>query len=352
VPFLPFVLLLAWQALSRSASFALGWATALYFGQVPGRQGRLLSVMSLLAAAWVILIVGFAAPLLVGAALDALGIVERNFEVSPLVAAGLSAGIVLLPPLIAATAVWAELPEERSIDAWLRLLPYSYQATTSLGLAVLEMVAFTPFLLVQRWRRKRVLLQLPLVTRERTDPDEVADALRQALATIGLSRVEIAEATGPRSWPLRTVAYASRRLLGAVVRGEPIQVRTDNLEILAYATNVAIMGPSADAQRARAALTRELAFHDAYQTWSDDAQQLEDELMALRRRLGESDPRDLLTALNELQQRIDCASLNTEEWNILYRLRLQLEVEAGRRSDRSQPDGTGSEPPRERVGVR
>ena len=40
MPFLPVVLVLAWQALSKSASFALGWATAIYFGQVPGRQGR------------------------------------------------------------------------------------------------------------------------------------------------------------------------------------------------------------------------------------------------------------------------------------------------------------------------
>ena len=31
MPFLPFVLLLAWQAISKSASFALGWATAIYF---------------------------------------------------------------------------------------------------------------------------------------------------------------------------------------------------------------------------------------------------------------------------------------------------------------------------------
>lgn len=352
MPFLPFVLLLAWQALSRSASFALGWATALYFGQVPGRQGRLLSVMSLLAAAWVVLVVGFALPLLVGAALDALGIVGRNFDVSPMVAAALSAGIVLLPPVIAATAVWAELPDERSIGAWLRLLPHCYQATASLGLAVLEMVAFTPLLLIQRWRRKRVLLQLPLVMRERSGPDEMADALRRALATIGLERVEVAEATGPRSWPLRTVAHASRHLLGAVVRGEPIQVTTDGLEILAYATNVAIMGRRADAQRARAALQRELAFHDAYQTWSDDAQQLEDELMGLRRHLDDSNLRNMAAALDELQDRIDGASLNAQEWNILYRLRLQLEVEAGRRSASANEQSSASEAARERVATR
>jgi hypothetical protein len=352
VPFLPFVLLLAWQALSKSASFALGWATALYFGQVPGRQGRLLSVMSLLAAAWIILVVGFAAPLLVGAALDAAGIVERNFDVSPLVVLGLSIAIVATPPAIAAIALWAELPKGRSFAAWLRLLPRCYPATASLGLAVLEMVAFTPILLVERWRRKRVFLQLPLILRESAAVDELVDTLRDALATIGFRRVEIAEATGPRSWPLRTVAYASRHLLGAVVRGDPIQVRTEGLEILAHATNVAIIGPRPDAQRIRAALQRELAFRDAYQTWRDDAQRLEDELMAFRRRMGELDRAGLARELDALQERIDRASLNAEEWNILYRLRLQLEIEADRAPKTPPGKGAGSQAPRERVTAR
>ena len=67
MPFLPVVLLVAFQAVSKAATFVLGWATALYFGQVPGRQGRILSVISLLAAAWIVVLVGFAVPLLVGA---------------------------------------------------------------------------------------------------------------------------------------------------------------------------------------------------------------------------------------------------------------------------------------------
>jgi hypothetical protein len=202
------------------------------------------------------------------------------------------------------------------------------------------MVAFTPFLLFQRWRRRRVFLQFPLVMRERADPGEPANAVREALATIGLERIEIAEAKGPTSWPLRTVALASHHLLGAVVRGEPIRVRAGGLEILAYATNVAIMGSREDAQRVRAAFQRELAFHDAYQTWSDDAQDFEDELSALHRQSGELDLAALSAALDALQQRIDRASLDTEEWNILYRLRLQLELEAGRASrtpDRPEP---------------
>src|SRR6185503_12336677 len=108
MPFLPFVLLLLWQVLGRSASFALGWATALYFGQVPGKQGHVLAVISLLAAGWVLLIAGFAAPLLVGAAFDALGLVPRNFDLASWVVIALGAAALLTPPLLAAVATWGD----------------------------------------------------------------------------------------------------------------------------------------------------------------------------------------------------------------------------------------------------
>ena len=226
MPFLPFVLLLAWQALSKSASFALGWATAIYFGQVPGRQGRVLSVVSLVAAGWVIVVVGFAIPILGGAALEAAGVVEENFDVEPLTYVGLVAGIVLTPPLIAAMTVYAHFHDDRSFGTWLRMVPMSYPASAMLGASVLQMVAVTPVLLFQRWRQKRKLLQVPLVLRDGADDDDLTEAVQGALAAIGLKDVAVEEATGPKSWPLRTVGFASRHLLGAVVRGEPVRLAT------------------------------------------------------------------------------------------------------------------------------
>jgi hypothetical protein len=330
VPFLPFVLLLAWQALSKSASFALGWATATYFGQVPGRQGRILSVISLVAAGWVILVVGFAIPIVAGAALEASGLIGENFDVQAIHHMGLVAGIVLMPPAIAAATVYAEFHDGRSLGTWLRLIPASYPATAMLGVSVLQMVAFTPLLLIQRWRQKRTLVQVPLVMREGTDDDDLTELVRSALASIDLRDVSVAEATGPKSWPLRTVGFAARHLLGAVVRGEPMRLAVHELEILAYATNVSILGPKEEVYRVRAAMERELAFSDAYLTWNEDAQAFEDELRAIHLSAN-GDMAGLRRRLSSVQERIDVASLNSEDWNVLYRLRLQLEQAAERR---------------------
>ena len=345
MPFLPFVLLLAWQAISKSASFALGWATALYFGQVPGRQGRILSVVSLLAAGWNIVLVGFALPLLVGAALDAAGIISRNFSVMPLHVAGLAAGIVLAPPASAALTVWADFHDHRSWGTWLRLIPASYPAMASLGVGVLLMVVLTPFLAFQRLRRKQRMLQVPLMMRDESSDDDLVEAVRRALRSLDIERVEVVEADGPLAWPLHAVGFAARHLLGAAVRGDPMRISANGLNLIVFATAVSIIGPDEQAYRARAAVERELAFANVFLTWSDDSRDFEVELMRAHANGG---GQGLRRRLDEIQGRIDAASLDAEEWNILYRMRLQAELDrlgnrgevSGRRSgSRSRQPG-------------
>ena len=170
MPFLPFVLLVAWQAISRSASFALAWATALFFGQVPGNKGRILSIMALVSAAWVAVAVGFGLPLAIGFVLERAAVVPRNFDVATPQAWVLVAAMALTPPAIAALSEWGEFNGWRSLGGWLRKLPMSYPGTASLGAAVLQMVVVTPFLIADRVRRRRRLLQVSVVSSTRPRP--------------------------------------------------------------------------------------------------------------------------------------------------------------------------------------
>lgn len=339
MPFLPFVLLLAWQAVSRSASFALGWATSLYFGQVPGRQGRMLSVVSLVSAGWVIVIIGFAVPIFTGAALEAAGVIDDNFDVEWIHYVGLSAAMIGVPPVVAGITVWGQFHEERSVQTWLGLVPMSYPSTAMLGASVLQMVAFTPYLLFQRWRRKRKFVQVSLVMREGTDDEGLVEALRDALSSIGIDDVGVSEASGIKVWPMRTVGFAAEHLLGAVVRGEPMKLEAGELEIFAYATNISIQGPKEETYRVRAAIERKLGFHGAYLTWSDDAQELEESLLEAHRE-ADGDVERLRERLDEIQEEMDIASLNGEEWNVLYRRRLQIELAA--RADRDEREAAAA----------
>jgi len=332
VPFLPLVILLAGQAISRSASFLLGWATALFFGQIPGNKGRVVSVISLISVGWVILLGGFGIPLLISAAGHALGVVPRTFEVQSEHLAGLALAIVLAPPVVAGVAQLAGFGEGRSPLRWLQRIPASYPATASLGLSVLQMLFITPVITLARLRQGRTLLQVPLLLRHGSSQEKLSDAVAHALHTLDVQTVERSRIEGPIGWPLRTVGFAARHLLGAFVRGEPVRLRADGLELYAYATNVAVLGREGAAHRARAAIERELALGEAYLTWSEQSQALEDELM----RIHESDPDDLrmlIGELDRLQERIDSAPITSDEWNVLYRLRLQME-RAARSSNR------------------
>jgi hypothetical protein len=332
VPFLPLVLLLAGQAISRSASFALGWATALFFGQIPGNKGRMVSVISLISVGWVILVGGFGVPLLISAAAHALGLAPRTFEVQSVHLAGLALAIVLAPPVVAGVAELAGFEQGRTPRRWLQRIPVSYLATASLGLSVLQMLFITPVITLLRLRQGRTLLQVPLLMRPGSSQEKLSEAVAHALRTLELETVKRSRVEGPLGWPLRTVGYAARHLLGAFVRGEPVRLRADGLELYAYATNVAVLGREGAAHRARAAIERELAFREAYLTWSEESQALEDELMRIHEAAADDLP-VLVARLDRLQERIDSAPIASDEWNVLYRLRLQMERES-RSSDR------------------
>jgi hypothetical protein len=326
MPFLPFVLLIAWQAVSKSASFALGWATALFFGQVPGNKGRYLSIIALIAAAWVVVVVGFALPLAAGWLLERAGVLS-NFDLAAFEVWVLTAAIVLTPPALAALAEWAEFDGPRSVAGWLRKVPMSYPSTASLGFAVLQMVVITPFLIVDRVRHDRRLLEVPLVLESGESAHDLSQPVIDALGSLKVGSFERSDLTGPISWPLRTAGFAARHLLGRVVRGDPVLLEGDDLRVIVYATNVGILGPQAEAHRARAAIERELAFSQAFLTWSTDSQKFEEQLRTLYRE-HRDDGGAFDGDLDRLQDTIDKAPLASDEWNLLYRLRLQLEREA------------------------
>jgi hypothetical protein len=136
-------------------------------------------------------------------------------------------------------------------------------------------------------------------------------------------------------WPMRTVGFAAEHLLGAVVRGEPMKLEAGDLEIYAYATNISIQGPKEETYRVRAAVERKLGFHEAYLTWNDNAQEIEKALLDAHQD-ADGDVERLRERLDEIQAVMDTESLNSEEWNVLYRRRLQIELAA--RADRDEQE--------------
>ena len=72
---------------------------------------------------------------------------------------------------------------------------------------------------------------------------------------------------------------------------------------------------------------------EAHLTWSEGSQALEDDLTRAHN-AAHDDRRALVAELERVQERTDSAPITSDEWNVLYRLRLQMEQEATRSSRR------------------
>lgn len=83
--------------------------------------------------------------------------------------------------------------------------------------------------------------------------------------------------------------------------------------------------------RARAAIAERLTFTRAYFTWDAEANEIEDAVRQMWRSVEEGAGEDVLTRLRALETRMHRLTLPYEEWEVLFRQKLQVERAALRR---------------------
>lgn len=325
MPFIP--LFIVWQVFGRSASFALGWATSLFFGQIPGNKGRVVSAASVLSLAWVLLLFVVGPILAVSILADATGVIDldrMNFlkvddVVMPLL------GLVFLPPLVTLMAELSRFQKDVSWRRWASRLPLSYPVALSLGLGLLLMIVITPVLQLRRGREGRATQHLPMLVKEGRFEELVRD-VEGWLEELAGEPARREEYRGVASWPLRVLRYAAAHLLRSVVADAPVRLRAGRSEVALFATNVSVTAPKDDVYRFRAALHKRLALTEAFLTWSEVPQGFEAKLMELHS--AKLPLAERIDALERLQEEIDSARMKSDEWDVLYRLRLQVERDA------------------------
>ena len=322
------------RALRYALSFTLGWATSALFGQIPGGKERVVSMLSALSLAWVALAYvggGLAAVALV---LNAAGrVVLQDPTIDAEQIHGITAGIIALPPLIALLAETSDLNEDFSLGRWLRRIPGSYPVALSLGVGVALMILIGPIVMFRRRRAGRATHHIPvLVADGRFDElvADIADELEQATgrpATVGAM-------AGLWSLPMRAMRYAGAQLFNSFVRVPPVIVVAGNVEVAAHAIDVNVTAPAKDAYWLRAALYKRFGVARMHLTWTADTQALERRLWELHAD-GSLTKTERTHRLDRLERDIDRAAIGSDEWNVLYRIVLQLREEERRRERRS-----------------
>lgn len=308
------------RLMGNVATMTAGWATVLLFGRVSQAKQSLLSFIALGSMAWVIVLVGVLVPAL---GVFMLTLIPRPAFV-PLEWLGwvMLASAIFLPLAIGLATVFIVAPGSRPRGAalgWQILRGYACAAVlavTIIFLAALSLVRKVRSL--QRgWDNDRLAV---IIKAGRYDAvvSDIESALHEA-------DLKVVRKRAPRSLeiPPRLLAAVGGDAVKGLIPDELVEFNLDGLGILVYPSDIALLGPKDLVARARAAIARCLTFADVYLTSATESQQIEDRLTRIAHTdhvsAGDFRPIDaLLTSL----------VIPYDDWETLYRLRLQVEHEA------------------------
>jgi hypothetical protein len=304
----------------RLLTAALGWASTLLFGRVPQNKQILLVLMTFGSILWVILVLGVLVPdvgtFLLAAVPVPDFIREEWIRLAMLIAA------LVVPLLIGVLALLIAPSGSRGTggDAVKSVLRgYVLAPVLAIVLVFLAVVAMVRKVraLFKRWKDAHVAV----VVRE-GGYDQMVSDLEKAIDDAG---IDVAPSKAP------TVLAMPARLLGAVagsgmsslVPDHLVQLTNKDLEIQLYPSDIALAGQEVIVNRARGAIASRLASTSAFMTTSAEAQAVEEKLQAIaqRERMDEKAQLDLLA----IDDRLAHLEIPYEEWEVLYRERLQIE---------------------------
>jgi hypothetical protein len=325
----------------------LGWASMLLFGRVPADRQIVLALITFGSVVWAALAFGVVLPN-VGAFLVAAVPAPELISESWLRLAML-AGALVVPAIVGAATIFVVEPARRPRGAAAIAAQvargYPLCAALAVTLVLLALVGAARFLhhLALRWTDAHI----PVVIRPGGYDRVVAD-LERALEDAGLDMTRR---------PAPAVLAVPGRLLGSIagagvrslVPDRLVQLAGEGLEVGLYPSDIAISGDRARVARAQAAIGSRLVATAAWMTTSAEAQQIEDRLERLSRAGtpggapggpdgGAPGPReDAHAELRAIDQALATLVVPHDEWEVLYRERLQVERDllAGQR-----PGGT------------
>lgn len=299
---------------------ALGWASTLLFGRVPQSKQILLVLMTFGSVVWVVLLLGVVFPEVGTFLLGFVPIpdfIEENWvRLAMLIAA------LIVPLLIGVAALFVQPKERRAkggeaVKSVLRGYPLAF--VLALVLVFLSVVAVIRKgrAAIKRWKDAHIAI----VVRE-GGYDRMVDDLERAIDDAGL---EVTRGTAPAvlSLPARVLGAVAGSGVKSLVPDRLVQLSGKDLEIQLYPSDVALAGEEVKVNRARAALASRLASTSAFMTTTEEAQALEERLqdVADRQVIDERAIENLRAVDDDLAH----AGLQYEEWEVLYRMRLQVE---------------------------
>jgi hypothetical protein len=199
--------------------------------------------------------------------------------------------------------------------SFVRALLAGYPNALALAVVLLWLMILTPVMRVIAVARRQESGHIPIAVKP-GGYDAVVDDLRAALERAGIA-VRHTFAPWPLTLPGRILALAGGAGVKALVPQHLSQLRGSDFVMTVHPMDLSLAGKRQALAHGRAALVRELTFTQAYQTWTKEAHEIEDALMASAEGRAE---------LDVIGARLDKLDLPFEEWEILYRMLLQVRL--------------------------
>jgi hypothetical protein len=316
---------------------ALGWASTMLFGRVPQSRQFLLLGLTFGSVIWMVLLVGVLMPD-VGTLL--LVFVPPQEVVSEdVIRLGMLIGAIVVPAILGALTLAFAPAESRTARGVIEAVVRGYPLTLLLALLLVFLAGLAVWRKVWSLAKGWTDAHVPLVVKPGAY-DQVADDLDRAVTAAGMA-VAATEAPSVMTKPARWLAAVAGGASGSLVPERLVRLTGQDLDILIYPMDLLISGKPKLVARARAAMASRLTTSAAHLTVSAETQAVEDRLAALMHspNLAADRPaRFDAAAATELESiDLELATLDVpyDEWEVLYRQRLQVErdLRAGAMAD-------------------
>lgn len=312
------------RAAGKILNTAFGWATVMLFGKVPRKRQILLSIMAFGAVLWIVVALGVLVPR-VATFLLAFVTIPSWVETGWIRLLMLSLTL-LLPFGVGVLAIYLEEPERRPKDprAIIRRVLKGWPFTVGLAFTLLFMLIAAPILKIRDWLRGWDAAHVPMMVQSKDYPDVVAD-LQRVLREAGIECVQ-RRASWLLRLPIEVFTFFARASVEHLVTPKLTVLKCSLVEVLLYPSDLVIRGKELDVARVRSLLAEHLTFTKAYQTWTKEANRLEDRLVAIWKHIKNSDDcHDCLDELRTIEHDTNDAKLVFEEWEVLFRGRMIVE---------------------------
>ena len=317
----------------RVLTTTLGWASTLLFGRVPASRQVLLAGLTFGSLAWVAVLAGIVWPD-AGAFLIAL-VPGQDLVPDAIVRLAMLIAAAVIPAVVGLLTL-ALTDARRSPRGVAVAVARGYPLTALLAVLLVFLAVLAVVRKLRSLAGGRTDTHVPIVVRPGAY-EEVARDLDGAVTAAGIE-VEPRPVGAAMSTPARWLARVAGSTGATLVPDRMVELHGADLDILIYPMDVLISGRPTAVARARAAIASRLTTSHAHLTVTAEAQGIEDRLTALARREGSNagarvgfdDEAD--AELSDIDRALAGIELPYEEWEVLYRQRLQVERDLRRAS--------------------